>query len=314
MSNTNLQTQSSNALYNAIMEVGGKDRPLMLAPGNYVQWKSKIKRYIDTKPNNELIYYCLQNLPYKFKQTEKTVPVTEDDALSKENEIDKFMALISLSFKKIYKPTNNLRTSSNTNRTHQDNTSRINKGTGYDNQRVRNIVRARENVEEAGIQLSAEQDDWRDDTDDEHEDQELKAHYMYMAKIQEVTPDVTDNSGPIFDTEPLEKIQEVTPDTADNSGPTFDTEPLQEKGSPFRLDSETNESPLRTYQLWKKTFYDATHKLDDMTKLPNLQPKKTYEEDLESNLDKMGDEVENLSPRSSPQVLPSFEEYTPPVT
>ncbi|GJQ98065.1 uncharacterized mitochondrial protein-like protein [Tanacetum coccineum] len=79
MSNTNnnLQNQTSNALHNAIMEVGGKDRPPMLAPGNYVQWKSRIKRYIDTKPNNELIHYCLQNPPYKFKWTEKTVPVAE---------------------------------------------------------------------------------------------------------------------------------------------------------------------------------------------------------------------------------------------
>ncbi|GKE44247.1 hypothetical protein Tco_1471531 [Tanacetum coccineum] len=58
----------------------GKDRPPMLAPGNYVQWKSIIKRYIDTKPNNELIYYCLQNPPYKFKWTEKTVPVAEDSS------------------------------------------------------------------------------------------------------------------------------------------------------------------------------------------------------------------------------------------
>ncbi|GJX44663.1 hypothetical protein Tco_0261339 [Tanacetum coccineum] len=49
----------------------------MLAPGNYVQWKSRIKRYIDTKPNNELIHCCLQNPPYKFKWTEKTVPVAE---------------------------------------------------------------------------------------------------------------------------------------------------------------------------------------------------------------------------------------------
>ncbi|GJT49348.1 hypothetical protein Tco_0975505 [Tanacetum coccineum] len=75
--NTNLLTQTSNALHNAIMEAGGKDRPPMLAPGNYVQWKSRIKRYIDTKPNNELIHYCLQNPPYKFKWTEKTVPTTE---------------------------------------------------------------------------------------------------------------------------------------------------------------------------------------------------------------------------------------------
>nr|GFB85811.1 hypothetical protein [Tanacetum cinerariifolium] len=42
--------------------------------------------------------------------------VTEDDETSKDKEIDKLMALISLSFKIIYKPTNNnLRTSSNTN-------------------------------------------------------------------------------------------------------------------------------------------------------------------------------------------------------
>ncbi|GJQ90260.1 hypothetical protein Tco_0001399 [Tanacetum coccineum] len=79
MSNTNnnLQTQTSNALHNAIMEAGGKERPPMLAPGNYVQWKSRIKRYINTKPNNELIHYCLQNPPYKFKWTKKTVSVSE---------------------------------------------------------------------------------------------------------------------------------------------------------------------------------------------------------------------------------------------
>ncbi|GJV50033.1 hypothetical protein Tco_1440245, partial [Tanacetum coccineum] len=49
----------------------------MLAPDNYVQWKSRIKRYIDTKPINELIYYCLQNTSYKFKWAERTILVTE---------------------------------------------------------------------------------------------------------------------------------------------------------------------------------------------------------------------------------------------
>ncbi|GJZ38672.1 hypothetical protein Tco_0585235 [Tanacetum coccineum] len=72
-SNTNLQTQSSNALHNAIMEAGSKDCPPMLAPGNYFQWKSRIKRYIDTKPNSELIHYCLQNPPYTYQWTEKAV-------------------------------------------------------------------------------------------------------------------------------------------------------------------------------------------------------------------------------------------------
>ncbi|GJZ24403.1 hypothetical protein Tco_0561862, partial [Tanacetum coccineum] len=46
----------------------------------------------------------------------------------------------------------------------------------------------------------------KDDTDDEPEDQELEEHYMYMEKIQEVIPDVADNSRPIFDTEPFEKV------------------------------------------------------------------------------------------------------------
>nr|GEW95247.1 hypothetical protein [Tanacetum cinerariifolium] len=32
--NTNLQTQTSNALHNAIVEAGGKDRPPMLASGS----------------------------------------------------------------------------------------------------------------------------------------------------------------------------------------------------------------------------------------------------------------------------------------
>ncbi|GJT39672.1 retrovirus-related pol polyprotein from transposon TNT 1-94 [Tanacetum coccineum] len=52
--------------------------------------------------------------------------------------------------------------------------------------------------------LNAEQADWRDGTDDKSDDQELEAHYMYMAQIQEVTPDTAD-SGPIFDIEPLQK-------------------------------------------------------------------------------------------------------------
>ncbi|GJX69370.1 integrase, catalytic region, zinc finger, CCHC-type containing protein [Tanacetum coccineum] len=71
-SNTNLQTQSSNALHNAIMEAGSKDRPPMLAPGNYVQWKSIIKRYIDTKPNSELISISRQNPLLHVSWAEKT--------------------------------------------------------------------------------------------------------------------------------------------------------------------------------------------------------------------------------------------------
>nr|GFD14849.1 hypothetical protein [Tanacetum cinerariifolium] len=65
------------------------------------------------------------------------------------------MDLISLSFKKIYKPTNNnLKTSSNTSRANQDNSLRINRGTGYDNQRITNVAGARENVGTKVVQQS----------------------------------------------------------------------------------------------------------------------------------------------------------------
>nr|GFC83681.1 hypothetical protein [Tanacetum cinerariifolium] len=114
----------------------------------------------------------------------------------------------------------------NTSRANQDNSLRINRNAGYESQRSGNVAGARETVgssmvqksgiqcynckefghEEAEIQLNAEQADWKDDTDDESDDQELEAHYMYMAKIQEVSPDAVD-SGPIFDTEPEQKVQ-----------------------------------------------------------------------------------------------------------
>ncbi|GJS43097.1 hypothetical protein Tco_0568140 [Tanacetum coccineum] len=59
---------------------------------------------------------------------------------------------------------------------------------------------------EAGFQLNVDQADWRDDTDEEAEDQELEAHDMYMAQIEEISPDGAGNFGPVFD-EPLQKVQ-----------------------------------------------------------------------------------------------------------
>nr|GEY97627.1 integrase, catalytic region, zinc finger, CCHC-type, peptidase aspartic, catalytic [Tanacetum cinerariifolium] len=81
--------------------------------------------------------------------------VAEDDETSKDKEIDKLMALISLSFKKIYKPTNNnLRTSSNTSRANHDNSLRINRSAGYENQRIGNVAGARETVGSTVVQKS----------------------------------------------------------------------------------------------------------------------------------------------------------------
>nr|GEY41221.1 hypothetical protein [Tanacetum cinerariifolium] len=244
----------SNTLHNVIMKAGSKDRPPMLARGNYVQWRSRIKRYIDTKPNHELIHYCLKNPSYELGWKEKFVldsegnPTTETekvletyktvtqeirDQLNAEAEADgeslesyysrfykmmneltrnqlneiraekiarvasplalvaqqqtvyhpqthpthynqnsltrtqqaatknrgqgdnKLMDLISLSFKKIYKPTNNnLQTSTNTSRANQDNSPRIHKNVGYEHQRLGNVAGARETVGSTVVQKS----------------------------------------------------------------------------------------------------------------------------------------------------------------
>ncbi|GJT66335.1 hypothetical protein Tco_1017815 [Tanacetum coccineum] len=63
-------------------------------------------------------------------------------------------------------------------------------------------------------------------------------------------------------------------------------------------------------QTFDKSSLAMTHKLDDIIELPKSQPKKTYEEDLEYEMVM----VKMPSPQSTPQVLLSFEEYTPPVT
>nr|GEZ64017.1 hypothetical protein [Tanacetum cinerariifolium] len=45
-------------------------------------WKSRIKRYIDTKPNHDLIYYCLENPPYKLDWQDIQVPVYEGSPIT----------------------------------------------------------------------------------------------------------------------------------------------------------------------------------------------------------------------------------------
>ncbi|GJZ01926.1 integrase, catalytic region, zinc finger, CCHC-type containing protein [Tanacetum coccineum] len=64
---------------------------------------------------------------------------------------------------------------------------------------------------EKGVPLQAEQADWLADMDEVIDEQELEAHYSYMAKIQEAP---TTDSG--TDTEPLEQVDSnVIPDSSD---------------------------------------------------------------------------------------------------
>ncbi|GKE25271.1 hypothetical protein Tco_1436783 [Tanacetum coccineum] len=93
------------------------------------------------------------------------------------------------------------------------------------------------------------------------------------------------------------------------------------------------------HQTFEKSSLAMTHKFDDMIELPESQPKETHKEDLEcemvmvrmprcmsflgstdacdkhiGSLGMMNNEVGNTSPQSTPQILPSFEEYTLPLT
>ncbi|GKB07757.1 hypothetical protein Tco_0836041, partial [Tanacetum coccineum] len=168
------------------------------------------------------------------KHTHQSASEEDNDPeqAQKDKEMQKNLALIAKYFKKLYKPTNNnLRTSSNSKNKNMDTTPRyVNENlTGqFGNQRTVTVVGARETVgnqeckkskrakdytyhkekmllckqAEKGVPLQAEQADWLDDMDEEIDEQELEAHYSFMAKIQEV---LTADSR--SDVEPLENVQ-----------------------------------------------------------------------------------------------------------
>nr|GEX51331.1 hypothetical protein [Tanacetum cinerariifolium] len=155
---------------------------------------------------------AIVNSPQPIYDQEPSI-VTKDDETSKDKEIDKLMALISLSISNV----DGARETVGSTVVHKSGIQCYNcKEFGHVERECQKPKRVKDAVyhmekmllckqEEAKIQLNAEQADWRDDTDDELEDQELEAHYMYMAQLQEVSPDAAD-SGPIFDDEPLQKV------------------------------------------------------------------------------------------------------------
>ncbi|GKA49948.1 copia protein, partial [Tanacetum coccineum] len=131
--------------------------------------------------------------------------------------------------------------------------------------------------EEAGFQLNAEQADWRDDTDDEPEDQELEAHYMYMAQIQEVTPDAADNSGPIFDAEPLQKVQ--------NNDDNYNV---------FAIENEHPEQPESVNDTYLEEQGDTNITIDSLDMCNNGETVDQDDDDLAKERDLLASLIEKL--------------------
>ncbi|GJT96515.1 hypothetical protein Tco_1092033 [Tanacetum coccineum] len=150
--------------------------------------------------------------------SESALEDSDPEQAQKDKDMQKNLALIAKYFKKLYKPTNNnLRTSSNTRNKNVDTNPRyktdIRLTLGIKRpvnavgkpKRVRDSTYHKEKMllckqAEKGVQLQAEQSDWLADTDEEIDEQELEAHYSYMAKIQEVP-----NADSGTDAEPLEQ-------------------------------------------------------------------------------------------------------------
>nr|GEX79991.1 integrase, catalytic region, zinc finger, CCHC-type, peptidase aspartic, catalytic [Tanacetum cinerariifolium] len=176
---------------------------------------------------------------YKGKEIAKPITppsktTSEEDSdpeqAQRDKDMQKNLALIAKCFKKIYKPTNNnLRTSSNSKNKNVDTTpwfKNDNQSGQFGNQRTVNVVATRENVGSKVVQQSGIQcfncrefghfvkecrTPKRVKDSAYHKEkmllgkqaeQELEAHYNYMAKIQEVP---TADSG--TDSEPVEQVQ-----------------------------------------------------------------------------------------------------------
>nr|GEV67222.1 integrase, catalytic region, zinc finger, CCHC-type, peptidase aspartic, catalytic [Tanacetum cinerariifolium] len=185
-------------------------------PDPYYQTSESCKSYApSSKPSIPTRSHTTTR--YKGKEVSKLITppsetASEEDSdpeqAQRDKDMQKNLALIAKYFKKIYKPTNNnLRTSLNSRNKNVDTTLRYkndNQSGQFGNQRMMNVAGARENKAEKvkdfayhkkkmllfkqaeqGVPLQPKQYDWIADTDEEINEQELEAHYSYMAKIQE---------------------------------------------------------------------------------------------------------------------------------
>nr|GEY39543.1 hypothetical protein [Tanacetum cinerariifolium] len=188
----------------------------------------------------------------------------DPEQAQRDKDMQKNLALIAKYFKKIYKPTNNnLRTSLNSKNKNVDTTPRKPK-------RVKDSAYHKEKMllckqAEQGVPLQAEQYDWLEDTDEEVDEQELEAHYSYMAKIQEVS---TADSG--TDSELVEQLVTHVVETDDSNVtpdlPDMCEDDIQNDHNDVESDDErTKQTEFEKY----KAFNDRTVDYDKLERKLN---------------------------------------------
>nr|GEZ25847.1 hypothetical protein [Tanacetum cinerariifolium] len=127
----------------------------------------------------------------------------DPEQAQRDKDMQKNLALIAKYFKKIYKPTNNkFRTSSNSKNKNVDMTTLEKVGSQVVQKTGIQCFNCKEYGHFAKECRKPKRYDWLTDMDEEVDEQELEAHYSYMAKIHEVP---TADSG--TDSEPVEQVQ-----------------------------------------------------------------------------------------------------------
>nr|GEX06201.1 hypothetical protein [Tanacetum cinerariifolium] len=207
MTTLTVTSSTDSQMHNNIMAAGSRDHPPMLATGRYSQWRSRFLRYIDTRPNGNALRKSILSGPYKPTTVLFQAVAATDDSLAMTEhttvETPMNMSPANKAHFEAEKEQSGIQCFNCKEFRH------FAKECGKP-KRVKDFAYHKEKMllckqAEKGVPLQAEQYDWLEDTNEEIDEQELEAHYSYMAKIQEVpTADSGTNS------EPLEQVQNDT--------------------------------------------------------------------------------------------------------
>nr|GEW32498.1 hypothetical protein [Tanacetum cinerariifolium] len=181
---TPLPTSNNNSqMHNDIMAAGSRDRPPMIATDldkeSYHKLFDILKQYQNEVNEIRVEKLATNANPLALVATVQHYPEYHNQAS---------------------KPHKSIAYSSKQTTTSKSHASTKHKGKEIAKPIIPPFVRARKTVRnqaEKGVPLSAEQGDWLDDSNKEPDKQDLEAHYILMAKIQEEHTDQPENMNDI---------------------------------------------------------------------------------------------------------------------